>query len=382
MTDDDVPGARPVADEASDPTTDAERLYQIVLDHPELRPDIAANPGIYPALRDWLRGLDDPEIDAALELADARAAAGALPPADTDPARTPERATPPGRTIRPVPDAAGQPGATRASDEADRTIIVPGGAIAARGDEGLAPEAYPPPAAHPAHPAPSATPDHPPRGTSGRWKAAALVLAAALIGLIGWTIGQNTRGGPPAADTSTAPSVVPSETVAPPGSASSPTPAGPEPTATTSPATPTASPTEQEDPQDQLETRRQESLEVATFDGHWVVQLASKYNGQVDPYEFTPSGTHTFYLADIWREHQQLTDLLAVRDVPVYLFEAGDFGAQRERHNTYWVTIADPGGLNSKEEAEQFCAELYPERSGDRLENSCVARELLPPFWR
>ncbi len=37
--------------------------------------------------------------------------------------------------------------------------------------------------------------------------------------------------------------------------------------------------------------------------------------------------------------------------------------------------------LETEEEAWEFCASLFPDRTGDRLENSCVPRELLPPFW-
>lgn len=51
---------------ASNPATDPATLQQLAADRPELRPAIAANPATYDALLDWLAGLGDPTVDAAL----------------------------------------------------------------------------------------------------------------------------------------------------------------------------------------------------------------------------------------------------------------------------------------------------------------------------
>ncbi|RJN31795.1 hypothetical protein [Nesterenkonia natronophila] len=54
------------AAQAADPTTSHAQLYELVRARPDLRPIIAENPNTYPELREWLAGLGEPEIDAAL----------------------------------------------------------------------------------------------------------------------------------------------------------------------------------------------------------------------------------------------------------------------------------------------------------------------------
>ncbi|GAA1172802.1 hypothetical protein [Nesterenkonia xinjiangensis] len=51
---------------ASDPATDWDILHWIAENHPELRPEVAANPSTYPELLEALADLDDPAINAAL----------------------------------------------------------------------------------------------------------------------------------------------------------------------------------------------------------------------------------------------------------------------------------------------------------------------------
>jgi len=51
---------------AADPNTPQVQLHMLAGDHPELRPLIAENPNTYPELLQWLAGLDDPAVDAAL----------------------------------------------------------------------------------------------------------------------------------------------------------------------------------------------------------------------------------------------------------------------------------------------------------------------------
>ena len=54
------------AQQALDPNTDPATLQQIAQYAPELLPCLAKNPNTYPALLDWLRGLNDPAVNAAL----------------------------------------------------------------------------------------------------------------------------------------------------------------------------------------------------------------------------------------------------------------------------------------------------------------------------
>ena len=59
-------GAPGPAARAADPSTPQAELHQLAASQPELRPLIAENPNTYPKLLEWLGGLNDPQIDAAL----------------------------------------------------------------------------------------------------------------------------------------------------------------------------------------------------------------------------------------------------------------------------------------------------------------------------
>lgn len=54
------------ADIAADPNAPGQALADIAQNHPELRPVIAANPGTYPELLQWLGSLGDQQVNAAL----------------------------------------------------------------------------------------------------------------------------------------------------------------------------------------------------------------------------------------------------------------------------------------------------------------------------
>lgn len=54
------------AAQAADPNTSHAQLYELVRARPDLRPVVAENPNTYPALLEWLGGLGDPQVDAAL----------------------------------------------------------------------------------------------------------------------------------------------------------------------------------------------------------------------------------------------------------------------------------------------------------------------------
>ena len=47
-------------------TTDQMQMAQIAQTSPELHASLASNPNLYPALVDWLAGLDNPAVTAAL----------------------------------------------------------------------------------------------------------------------------------------------------------------------------------------------------------------------------------------------------------------------------------------------------------------------------
>lgn len=64
-------GDRPdSAARAADPSTSHAELHQLAADRPDLRALIAENPNTYPQLVEWLRSLNDPEVNAALNRRD------------------------------------------------------------------------------------------------------------------------------------------------------------------------------------------------------------------------------------------------------------------------------------------------------------------------
>lgn len=53
--------------EAADPGTTAARLAEIAYLHPGTRTSVAMNANAYPGLIEWLRALNDPNINAAID---------------------------------------------------------------------------------------------------------------------------------------------------------------------------------------------------------------------------------------------------------------------------------------------------------------------------
>lgn len=75
---------------AADPSTSHAELHQLAAERPDLRALIAENPHTYPQLVEWLRSLNDPDINAALSRRDndatqhiSTAAAESAPPSDS-----------------------------------------------------------------------------------------------------------------------------------------------------------------------------------------------------------------------------------------------------------------------------------------------------------
>lgn len=67
MSQDAQRGGQPdLAARAASANTSQNELHQLAASQPELRPLIAENPNAYPQLVEWLGGLNDPEVDAAL----------------------------------------------------------------------------------------------------------------------------------------------------------------------------------------------------------------------------------------------------------------------------------------------------------------------------
>ena len=106
------------AAQASDPQTSGQTLADIAAQRPDLRPAIAANPSTYPALLDWLKGLGDPAVDAALA---ARDAATQVLPVESAPAAPAQ----PEQPIEQAPVQPEQPTQVLPAPEAPAPLMTP-----------------------------------------------------------------------------------------------------------------------------------------------------------------------------------------------------------------------------------------------------------------
>lgn len=125
-----------------------------------------------------------------------------------------------------------------------------------------------------------------------------------------------------------------------------------------------------------LQAARDGSRQQVTLDGHWAAQLASKYDGIVDPLQTTASGSHTFAYPDILTEYQQLR---AAHGDSVIVLHGTDFGRQVQRSKPVFVTLYD-GGFSSSAQAQAWCARAFPGVTGKALANKCVPRSLRTPY--
>lgn len=111
-----------------------------------------------------------------------------------------------------------------------------------------------------------------------------------------------------------------------------------------------------------------------TYDERWVAELSAKRPGISDPLQIAANGTHVFYFTDILSMHEDL--VARFPDVPVMMLRRADWGKQGR---DLWQTVADPGGLASREAVEAWCAAAFPELSGDVLTNQCTPRQMTAP---
>lgn len=196
--------------------------------------------------------------------------------------------------------------------------------------------------------------------------AAALVLA--LGGGAAWW--ATTREDPTAAatpSTSTPTTVVTTVTsTAPP----------PPPTTTVTTTSTTTAPVSAAD---QLADLRDESLGRLVTDDSWGLSLSAKQDGTLDEYQLTSSGSHVFRLPDILELHEAI-DSAYSSTTTTYLLKAEDLGStQGPDDDKIWMTIVDPGGLPSRDDAQSWCEREFSWLSGDELANTCYPRQLSAP---
>lgn len=218
-------------------------------------------------------------------------------------------------------------------------------------------------------PAPTTTPSLPRQDAStgsGRAKVifGAIAALALVGGALGVFLGSGKDGAPVATQTYVETQTVTSEVVQPQEE--------PSETEEVVEVTP-------DDPLTDLEALREESLLSYDPNGRWVVGLSAKFDGITDARQTADSGSNVFGLDDILDLHEQLAEVHS-DDGRVFLVLAKDVGsAQGPRDDEIWMTLLDPGGLYSRDEAQAWCEENFADVTGEELANACYPRELDAP---
>ena len=109
-----MPDLEDMQRQAADPHTPLSTLQSIAQDYPALRPVLALNPSTYPGLLEWLRDLDEPEVNQALaERARREAASEALPDEVVEPAPVEASPAPESAPVEASPQTQTDPATTQ-----------------------------------------------------------------------------------------------------------------------------------------------------------------------------------------------------------------------------------------------------------------------------
>lgn len=140
-----------------------------------------------------------------------------------------------------------------------------------------------------------------------------------------------------------------------------------------------SSATRSDSPKTTLTNLRRDALNDIDRDGRWAVTLSAKYDGIVDEHQTSASGSHTFGLKDILALHSQLEDRHEDGGT-IYLVTSRDLESTADGSyaDTLWMTMLDPGGLASRDEALAWCESTFS-LTGDDLLNVCYPRQLKSP---
>ena len=101
-------------EQASDPGTSAQDMAAIAAGRPDLWPALAANPSLYPDLRQWLGRIDDPAVKEALAASEHQAGSTSEERSEAEAAPVPPPPPPPpaggpAGSVPPAPAAALSP---------------------------------------------------------------------------------------------------------------------------------------------------------------------------------------------------------------------------------------------------------------------------------
>lgn len=111
-----------------------------------------------------------------------------------------------------------------------------------------------------------------------------------------------------------------------------------------------------------------------TPDDSWVAQVASQYKG-VEDRSIQPG---PMSMSDVLRHHRQLRQDPRFAGSTVILVKADDFGKRKKREHEIWVTLVLLN-KSSGESVKTWCANTFPNLTGDALRNACYERQYSRP---
>ncbi len=156
-------------------------------------------------------------------------------------------------------------------------------------------------------------------------------------------------------------------------------------TAPTSSSTSSSTTSETTDPVEVAREQLDETYDtdVARFsaDGHFLVQLSSKWEGIRAAGEATEDGDEIFEVTDIFSGYEMAVE---EHGSDVKLLKSTDFGEQLSYPSKpsglpIWVVVYDPGTFSDRDDATSWCESTYTYLSGDALRNVCYPREASAP---
>jgi hypothetical protein len=212
-----------------------------------------------------------------------------------------------------------------------------------------------------------------------------LAAAATLVVLVGAGAGAVAFAG---RNDDTTPVAEPTSTLVSDDPQPAPVPTVPETTPptttpTTEPTSPSPSPsTSSLDPEKQalaeLDRISKADRGRVSIAGQYVAQLASKNPGIVDPFQTAADGSHTFQASDILREYEDLKAGPGNGSAQIVLLKSTEYGKRQLYHGKpLYVTFA-LAGFGGSQGVLNWCAQRFPQLSGDELTNSCAVRRLRP----
>ncbi len=127
--------------------------------------------------------------------------------------------------------------------------------------------------------------------------------------------------------------------------------------------------------QAELDQMIAENRSRVPLNGQFAAMLAGKWVGIEDPLQVNAEGSHVFGAADILAEHNAIK--ARVSGVQLVLLDSRTFGNHIDHQGKpLYVTIGLSSSFHDRDSVLAWCAQQFPEFSGDELLNRCTSTRL------